>query len=155
MATATFAPRLPGRINAPRTPELRPSFRAGDVIGFSGANWESDLINLATLGIPRISISHVAIVGPYRGELVLFESTTLGDLPCIVRGEVFHGTQAHRIEDRLESYHGKAWHYPLAKPLRFSEADHLGHWLIHHVGIAYDEIGAFRSGGESFGWLES
>ncbi len=132
------------------------AFSAGDIIGFSGANFTSDAINLVTRGIPRWCISHVGIVGLHNGRPVLFESTTLDDLPCLIRGEKFQGTQAQELSQRIEGYAGRVWHYPLTAPLYEHEVSRLADFLHAHLGIAYDQIGAMRAG--DFGgwsWLES
>ena len=71
--------------------------KAGDVIGFSGQSWISFLINIGTYGIPFWGISHVGIMAHAPdGRLLLFESTTLEDMPCEIGGECFNGTQATR-----------------------------------------------------------
>ena len=72
--------------------------KAGDVIGFSGNSWISGLINIGTYGIPGWGISHVGIMAHADdGRLLLFESTTLENMPCEISGECFDGTQAHDL----------------------------------------------------------
>ncbi len=127
--------------------------KVGDLIGFSGANVVSDIINVGTWGIPRYSLSHVGIVGEHDRELVLFESTTLDTSPCIIQGKPFKGTQAQNIADRIASYNGKVWHYPLSRYLYSHEANRLNGFLHTHIGIPYDEIGAFRAC-DHFAWWE-
>jgi hypothetical protein len=127
----------------------------GDILGFSGRGLVSDTVNLFTYGIPRWSLSHVAIIGEYEGRLLLFESTTLDRQPCAILGECIHGTQAHEIEDRIKGYDGKVWHYPLTTPLSNEQRRQLTTFLVLTLGTPYDEIGAFRSGGLGFSYLES
>ena len=92
--------------------------KAGDVIGFSGNSWISALINLGTYGLPFSGISHVGIMAHAAdGRLLLFESTTLENMPCELSGECFNGTQAHDLTKILQAYAGKVWHYPLYRPL--------------------------------------
>lgn len=129
--------------------------KPGDLLGFSGDSWASAGINLVTYGIPFWSLSHVGILGEHGGELLLFESTTLSDLPCLVRGECFAGTQAHRTGDIVSAYRGKVWHYPIYRPLFDDERGRLNDFLIRHTGLPYDAIGAFRSGGIGYSWIES
>lgn len=131
------------------------AFKSGDIIAFSGSGWKSDLINLATYGIPRISASHIGIVAEYYGEYLLFESTSLSNLPCRIRGNRIKGSQAQRLAARCRDYRGKVWHYPLFRSLYRHEAERLTEFLVNSLGRPYDEIGAFRSGGLAFGWLES
>lgn len=127
--------------------------KAGDILGFCGYNHISDIINIGTLGLPRFSISHVGILGEYKGELVLFESTTLDNLPCLIQGKLFKGTQAHHIDERVKSYHGKVWHYALTRPLYDFEKDRLNSFLLGTIGIPYDQIGAFRAS-DHWSWIE-
>jgi len=133
----------------------RPAPKAGDIIGFSGDNWLSAGISVATLGIPFWDLSHVGIIGEHKGELLLFESTTLNDSPCVIQKERVRGAQAHRIDDRVQAYRGKVWLYPVYRPLYAYEGNRLSEFLIEHLGRDYDAIGAFRSGGNVFSWIES
>jgi hypothetical protein len=127
----------------------------GDVIGFSGRGLVSDLINVATYGCPRVGLSHVAIVAEYRGQLVLFESTTLDDEPCLITGRRIHGVQAHPLVRRIKGYAGAAYHYPLCRALTTDQSKKLTEFLVSMIGRPYDDIGAFRSGGEGFSYIES
>jgi hypothetical protein len=132
--------------------ELQP----GDIIGFSGECLTSDLINIATYGIPRWGISHVGIMGEATdGRLLLFESTTLDGLPCEITGKPFFGTQAHSLEAIIKLYHGKVWHYPLCRSLYDNERQRLTRFLMETVHTPYDEMGAFRSAGVGLSWIES
>jgi hypothetical protein len=130
--------------------------KAGDVIGFSGESWISFLINIGTYGIPFWGISHVGIMAHAAdGRLLLFESTTLEDMPCEIGGACFNGTQAHSLEKIIERYKGKVWHYPLCRPLYENEDKRLTEFLMGTLHTPYDAMGAFRSAGVGFSWLES
>ena len=149
--------------------------RAGDILGFSGNSWWSAGINVATYGLPWWSLSHVGIVAeipkhciwpdsvimdcrycpPKPGTLVLFESTMSCDLPCIFQGKVVSGVQGHKIADRVAEYQGKVWRYPMRRTLRPLESERLTHYLLSHLGVDYDTIGAFRAGGVGFSFVES
>jgi hypothetical protein len=131
------------------------ALQSGDVIGFTGGSWVSDLINIATFGVPRFSTSHIGIVAEHQNELLLFESTTLSDLPCRILGKPIKGSQAQRFGPRLRRYRGKVWHYPLFRPLYAHESKRLSEFLISGLGRPYDQIGAVRAGGIAFSWLES
>lgn len=133
----------------------KPRIKVGDIVSFSGVGWPSIVVNLGSYGIPWLHASHIGIMGEYKGELLLFESTTLSNLPCVIRCEPFKGTQAVRLEDRVASYEGRIHHYPLYCELYHDEAARLNAFLIDHIGIPYDTIGAFRSGGTAWSWLES
>jgi hypothetical protein len=132
------------------------SFKPGDIVGFSGTHYISDLINLATYSLPRWGISHVGIMGNSSdGRLLLFESTTLDGLPCEITGQHFNGTQAHVLPDVVNAYKGRVWHYPLYRPLYEDEKERLSAFLMQTIHIPYDQMGAFRSGGAGLSWIES
>lgn len=130
--------------------------KAGDVIGFSGRSWLSAGINLATYGIPLWGISHVGIMAnDASGRLLIFESTSLDDLPCEISGKIFTGTQAHKLDDILRVYKGRAYHYPLYRPLYPDEDERLTQFLMDTIETPYDKMGAFRSAGVGLSWIES
>jgi hypothetical protein len=130
-------------------------FKAGDLIGFSGTTLVSDLINVGTYGIPRWGLSHVGVLATHEGELLLFESTTLDGLPCVIAGKPFNGVQAHRLNDVLKAYKGKVWHYPVYRPLYEIEDARLSTFLLGKIGTPYDEMGAFRAAGIGLSTFES
>lgn len=135
---------------------LRPSqLQVGDIIGFSGYHLSSAFINLVTYGIPFWSLSHVGIIGEYDGQLLLFESDAAESDPCVIQGKPFSGTQAKHLDTKLRNYSGRAWHYPLYRSLYEDERSRLNHFLLGHIGIPYDKIGAFRAGGIGWSWVES
>ncbi len=141
----------------PQTSNIEPHFaaqnfidpaaiKAGDIIGFSGEGRVGDIINIGTYGIPRWSICHVGIMGEATdGRQLLFESTTLDDFPCEIRGVKFDGTQAHQFDTVLESYRGKVWHYPLYRPLYPFERQRLTEFLMGTIGVPYSKMDALRS----------
>ena len=130
--------------------------KAGDIIGFSGRSWISAGINIATYGIPLWDISHVGIMANAPdGRLLIFESTSLDNLPCEISHENFTGTQAHLLDDILRVYDGKAWHYPLYRSLYEYEDKRLTEFLMATIHTPYDAMGAFRSAGVGLSWIES
>jgi len=118
----------------------------GDLLGFSGQGWLSDVINLGTWRLPRWGISHIGIVCTYRKEKYIFESTTTIDKPCDIKHQRVRGVQAHKLEDIL-ARPGKVWHYPLVSPLFMFEIQRLLLNLLSVLGKPYDLIGAGRSAG--------
>jgi hypothetical protein len=130
-------------------------FKAGDLFGFTGHSPLGAFINLATYGTPFWGISHVGILANVDKRLLLFESTTLDNLPCVISGKRFNGTQAHTITDVLKSYDGKVWHYPLSRCLYKHESDRLSGYLLGSLHVPYDEIGAVRSAGILMSFVES
>jgi hypothetical protein len=157
--SATSAvPSKPGTSAGPArssTLSVEPELKAGDLIGFSGFGFESCFINLMSYGIPWWSLSHIGILAEHHGELLLFESTTLSDLPCEIQGKCVKGSQAHRLADRLDTYHGHVWHYPLYRPLYDDENERLSDFLASTIGLPYDMAGAFNAGFVGFSWLQS
>ena len=47
------------------------------------------------------------------------------------------------------------WHYPLCRPLYENEDKRLTEFLMGTLHTPYDAMGAFRSAGVGFSWLES
>ena len=130
--------------------------KAGDVIGFSGNTWISALINLGTYGVPFWDLSHVGVMAHAAdGRLLLFESTTLENMPCEISGACFNGTQAHSLEKILKAYEGKVWHYPVYRKLYDHEEKRLTDFLMATIHTPYDAMGAFRAAGIGLSWVES
>lgn len=147
-----------------RLPVL-PDLQDGDIIGFSGAHFKSDLINLATYGWPRYGLSHIGILARKnkRCKWLVFEANEDVPWQCAVTHRKHDGIQAHSLDLLLERYQGKIWHYPLnhkAAPrsyhfivslfgLQFYNA------LCDELGIPYDWAGARRAGGMLWACLQS
>ena len=130
-------------------------FKPGDVIGFSGNHWRSAIINLLTGGIPLWSLSHVGIIGNYRNEMLVFESSEYQDSPDRIFGLKIKGVQTHCPEDIIESYNGKVWLYSLYRNLYLNEARRLNLTLLDSVGKLYDNEDVWRSGGILFSLLQA
>lgn len=107
-----------------------------DILGFSGYSWTSALINLGTFGIPFYSLSHVGIVC----QNLLWESTTKSTIPDYFTGKLETGSQAVRIDAKINSYHGKVylykWQGPPYDPYTF---------LKNTLHRPYDYLGAIRA----------
>jgi hypothetical protein len=132
-------------------------FKPGDIIGYSGQGWISTIINLGSYGLPWNGLSHVGIVGwkSRGGGHLVFESTSLCDIPCEITGLRVKGVQAHTIEDSVREYRGKVWHYPLYRSLYNHEIGRLVASLTKAVGVPYDVKGAVRAGGVGLSALEA
>lgn len=130
-------------------------FKPGDAVGFSGDGGISFVVNILSYGIPWWSISHLGILGEHEGELLLFESTTLSNIPCKIQDRSVEGVQAVRLEDRVRKYAGKVFHYPLVDSLTDDENQQLYDFLHDQIGKEYDLIGALRAGGSLWAWAES
>ena len=129
--------------------------KTGDIIAFSGFGHKSVIVNLVTFGIPFWWASHVGIIGRYKGEQLLFESTTLSNIPCVVQDKPFRGVQAVRLTDRVQTYKGRVYHYPIYRPLFGAEDERLNAFLLEKVGTPYDMSGGMRSATHGLSWLES
>lgn len=131
------------------------NFKPGDLIGFSSWDWTGVIINLFTYGIPLVDLSHVGILAHYQGELALYESTTLCPIACKAQGKVVNGTQVHLLPDRISHFYGRVYHYPLLRQLSIDSEIRLSTFLASEIGRPYDFIGAFRSSGKIYSYLES
>jgi len=129
-------------------------FQPGDLIGFSGRELVSRAIKALTVA-PCFwlrphwrSISHIGICAEYHGRVLLFESTTLTDLPCIIRGVKTAGVQAHLPDERIDGYHGFVFRARLSKLDRLFRPDStkLTGCLLEFLGAPYDMLGAILSG---------
>ncbi|HET6878670.1 MAG TPA: hypothetical protein VFI31_00775 [Pirellulales bacterium] len=135
-------------IQPPRPAIARCTFYPGDLVLFAGHNWESRAIALATCSPAQLLLgqwfSHVAICADYRGRVLLFESTTLCDLPCEIRRCKVHGPQAHDPRLRVHSYAGSVWRMRLSRDKRLcdDERQSLTASLTGKLGEGYDYEGA-------------
>ncbi|MGQ0636459.1 MAG: hypothetical protein ACT4QC_17745 [Planctomycetaceae bacterium] len=123
---------------------------AGDLLAFYGRDWTSRLIEAVTWGP-----SHVGIVSkPDTAPAVLFESTTLCDLPDQLTGRRTTGVQAHVPADRIAAYRGRVALLRLAPVWQLSreESRLLAKMLRHVHGAHYDFGGAVLSGTRIFKW---
>ena len=122
------------------------ALKPGDIIGFSGEGLIGDLINIGTWGIPRWNICHVGIVGEaLDGRQLLFESTTLDDLPCEITGVKFDGTQAHDLDTVVKRYRGRVWRYPLYRTLYEFERRRLTDFLMGTIHVPYSKMEALHA----------
>jgi hypothetical protein len=131
--------------------------RPGDILGFSGCSWLSAGINLCTLGLPLVGISHVAIIASVPGDgPLLWESTALTHRPCFFQGRRIDGVQAHKIAPRLrdECRYTKVWHYPLSVELDERDSHRLTCYLYSMLGRSYDYLGALRARETPASWIE-
>jgi hypothetical protein len=125
-------------------------WQAGDLLIFFGTDWTSRAIEIVTRGP-----SHVGIVSrPTDWRPLLYESTTLCDLPDGLTGRRWAGVQAHAPDERARSYRGRVARLALAPTWQLNryEADLLERMLGHLHGTAYDLSGALLSGTRLFKW---
>lgn len=129
---------------------MEAQFSPGDVILFRGRNLKSFCIAAASCTpsqwLTDCAPSHCAIISSWRDRTMLFESTTLCDVPCEILRRKVRGVQAHTPLSRIESYRGRVW---LMRPL-----DPLVHWqqvkladaCLSHVGDEYGWSDLVRAG---------
>jgi hypothetical protein len=123
----------------------------GDIIGFSHRSFLGACINIGTLGVPFYGLSHIGIIGP--GHMI-YESTTLSDIPCHVTGKLIAGVQAHDPGPRVRDYTGRVYRYRLNVNLHKIQSTVLGRYLERQLGVPYDSLGAFRSRTLGLGYIE-
>jgi hypothetical protein len=136
-----------------------PTFRPADIVVVSGKAPVSRAIKARTcsycdairslLGWPTWRcVSHVAICAVYEGQVLLFESTTLSRLPCVIRLVRHEGMQAHNPHDWVASTSGAIWVSSLPKyyGLEERESHALTDFLVDHIDRGYDPRGAIQAG---------
>ncbi|MHB1033263.1 MAG: hypothetical protein ACYC35_05050 [Pirellulales bacterium] len=143
-------------------------FRSGDLLAFSGRGCLSRWIQIGTCskwshvgGIawtPKRQLQNLrrsgvldvpeARLADWRDCYLLYEATTLVNLPCRITGRPIRGVQAHQPAERLAGYDGRAWRLRLDPDWRLSaeESTRLTAYLVSKIGRRYDERGALLSG---------
>jgi hypothetical protein len=138
------------------------TYEPGDILACYGSEPVSRAISWGTFcptaprGL-RVAPSHVSIVAVDRGETVVFESTTLANRPCLIRGESVGGVQCHEPELRVWDYThrgGRVDVYRLTQwnRLETREVFELSKQLreMTLAGLTYDTGGALLSGTRVF-----
>ena len=132
-----------------RYSDIRLELKTGDVIAFSGKGLVSNLIKWKT----DSDISHVGIVLDTSVEnlgkvVFLIESTTLVTIPDAITKELWKGVQIHTLSNRVNTYDGKMWVYPLKYPLAEDKKNAMQAWLRkkHYKRTPYDTVQALGSG---------
>ena len=127
-------------------------FLPGDLLLFAGRSLESRWIAAVTCSSRQLLagqwFSHVGICArDARGRVLVWESTTLCDLPCEITKRKLCGTQAHLPRERLARYEGTAWRLRLASREALSERQslRLTDFLMSEIGRPYDYEGAMIS----------
>lgn len=132
----------------------------GDVIAFEGSGIVPTVIKWATWS----PYSHVAIIARPRyqdlrrsdatdkenchalkSRTLLFESTSLNPLTCLVHQRRVDGVQVHDWRDSIRGYK-KVWLYKLRDPLYVDESVRLSEYLCSQLQRCYDFLGAMKSG---------
>ena len=105
------------------------------------------LRSLAATGVLRIAEERVR---NWCDQPLLYESTTIADMPCEITGQCIQGVQAHRPIQRIQSYQGRVWLYRLTpawqRDLSEQRQTRLTGHLLARIGQQYDGRGAILSG---------
>lgn len=141
------------------------TFKAGDILGFSGNGWISHAINAGTYGLFG-GCSHVGFIFDFKWQskylpndhdvvesLCLAESTSLSDLPCVIKCKKSSGVQAHLVRD-INTYDGRIYHYPCVRELYGQERRRLTKLVVNLAYAPYDTVGAMRSAGVFLSTIE-
>lgn len=126
------------------------NFEPGDLLLFYGRDWISRGIEIFTRGP-----SHVGIVtNVYQRGLLLFESTTLCDLPDEISGERRPGAQFHDPHRRIAAYPGDVFVARLSDGWKLDqhEIDWLAGWCWHRRKAGYSFEGAALAGPGLLKW---
>lgn len=127
-------------------------FQAGDLLLFAGRGLESRWIAAVTCSPWQLLagqwFSHIGICArDPHGRVLVWESTTLCDLPCAITGRKVRGTQAHLPSERIDNYDGAAWRLRLAEREALCDAEslRLTDFVLSEIGRPYDYEGAMIS----------
>jgi hypothetical protein len=127
-------------------------FIPGDALVFGGRGFESRMIELRTTSLKQKLtgqwISHIGICAEHESSVLHFESTTMGNLPCVIQGHAVRGVQANHPQERIDSYDGCVWRMRLDRRERLTPAQskRLSGFLLDCLGIPYDTAGALTAG---------
>ena len=122
----------------PRYADVRDDLKTGDLVLFSGSSFFSSVIKWAVGG----NWSHVGVVvrlAQFPGRLLLWESTTLADLPDVETGTKQAGVQLVYLSERLAGYDGKFKLRPLDKPVTPEMAAALDRKRLELRGRPYEQ----------------
>ncbi len=100
----------------PSYTSIRSSLKTGDIVLFSGTSAVSSLIKLFSGG----KWSHVGMVlriGEFDDAVMLWESTTLTNIPDRTTGAAIKGVQVVPLSQRIRNYDGEVNIRHLGKPI--------------------------------------
>lgn len=90
-------------------------------------------------------------IATWRERLLLFESTTLADVPCAISGQAIKGVQSHDPLGRIAAYDGDAYYCRLTQPYKSKFESNgrqrrLSIGCLSRIGDQYNGKGAALSG---------
>ncbi|NJR40906.1 MAG: hypothetical protein HC781_21305 [Leptolyngbyaceae cyanobacterium CSU_1_4] len=131
-------------------PTLCHQIKIGDVITFSGTDFPSEVVKIATQSIyVHVAIAHsVDPQAPPETAILIAESHIDRSLPSVGTGKRALGVQFQWLFNRLAQYPGQAWWTPLKTPLTLEGIARLQVWLqtMESQEIPYDFIQAIGAG---------
>jgi hypothetical protein len=84
---------------------------------------------------------------------LVFGSTTLSKVPCVIRGERIKGSQAHDVVRVITDYPGRIWVMQPKEALTRQEKRRLVEYLLAQLGKPYDRRGAALAGTRWVKWM--
>lgn len=136
------------------------TFEPLDIAACYGTDWTAKAIRIGTaspLFAPfglKFGPSHVAVMAQHEGRMLWTESTTLCAHPCLIRGKIENGCQAHEPGERIADYvdaGGRVdiWRLDPIQSLSMDESELASRIIVRHfirANIHYDMRGAMLSG---------
>jgi len=128
--------------------------QTGDILLFKGNGWLSALIMAA----PGASYSHVGMFvdHPDHGHCV-FESTSLGVLPDLIKGVPVCGVQLVPYQDRVDSYDGEVFVRPILGGRTAAQIQGVLDYIDKYHGTPYekDNLQLARAELDIFPWQKN
>ena len=100
----------------PQYEDLRPELKTGDIVLFSGKSAVSNLIKLFSGG-KWSHVGMVLVLDEFQKAVLLWESTTLSNIPDVETKAQTKGVQLVPLSQRLSSYVGDVTVRKLSKPV--------------------------------------
>lgn len=124
--------------------------KIGDVITFSGTDFPSAVVKVATQSIyVHVAIVHsIDLQAPPENAILIAESHIDCSLPSVGTGKRALGVQFQWLFNRLTQHPEQAWWVPLKTPLSLESIAKLQVWLqtMESQEIPYDFIQAIGAG---------
>ncbi len=112
------------------------NIKTGDLLLFKGNSPISRLIT----AMPGAEYSHVGFVfNHYVFGACVFESTSIGNDPDILTGEIIKGVQITPYEDRIRNYDGEVFIKPLSDDLTEGQIEAFQGYIDENHGKPYEE----------------
>lgn len=138
----------------PQASDIRPPFKAGDLLFFSGRGWLAAGLKFASADWLWAGFSHVGLIVEFwkiadstaihpSRRLLVVEATTLDRKPCEITGAT-SGCRARSIQPRIDSYDGRVYYFPLRTELLQNRCDDLEMAARGQLGRKYGYLDLLR-----------